>query len=68
MEEKLARDPGSVGDLYSGGTSPTPSRNPTLGLNLVPTLIFAPVPAPTPPPVPTNELFREFMKTYLELN
>ena len=68
MEEKLARDPGSVGGLNSGSTSPAPSRNPTPSPDLVPTLIPAPVPAPTPVPAATNELFKKFMKAYLETN
>ena len=64
MENELAKDPGPVGCPHSGGTSPAPSRNPSLGLALVPALI-SPL---TPAPVPTNELFKQFMKAYLKSN
>ena len=66
VEDKLARDPGPVGDLHSGSTSPAPSRNPTPGPKLVPAPIPAPIPALAPPS--SNELFRQFMKAYLESN
>ena len=66
VEDDLARDPGPVGSPHSGSTSPAPSRNPILGYKLVPALISAPVPAPAPPS--SNELFRQFMRAYLELN
>ena len=68
VEDKLARDLGSVGGLNSGNTSPAPSRNPTPGLNLVLALIPTPVPALTPAPVASKELFKKFMKAYLETN
>ena len=68
VEDELARDPGSVGGLNLGSTSPAPSCNPTPGPNLVPALIPAPVPAPTPAPVASEELFKKFMKAYLETN
>ena len=76
VENEFARDPGSVGGLYSGVTSLALSRNPTPGPNLifapilapVLTLTHAPVFALTPAPVPTDKLFKKFIKTYLELN
>ena len=68
VEDELARDPGSVGGPNSGSTSPAPSRNPTPGPDLVPALIPAPIPAPTPAPVASEELFKKFMKAYLETN
>ena len=68
VEDELARDPGSVGGPNSGSTSPAPSRNPTPGPDLVPALIPAPIPAPTPAPVASDELFKKFMKAYLETN
>ena len=68
MEDELARDPGSVGTLYLGSTSPTSSRNFIPGPNLVPALILTPVPTPIPALIPTNELFKKFMKAYLETN
>ena len=76
MEDEVARDPGSVGGPNLGSTSSAPFCNPTLGLNLVPALISAPVPilipapvlAPTPAPVVSDELFKKFMKAYLETN
>ena len=68
VEDELARDPGPVGGLHSGSTSPALSRNPTLGPDQVPALIPATASAPAPAPAPTNELFKKFMKAYLELN
>ena len=68
VEDELARDLGSVGGPNLGSTSLAPSRNPTPGPNLVLTLISAPVPTPTPAPAATNELFKKFMKAYLETN
>ena len=68
VEDKLARDPGSVKGPNSGSTSSAPSYNPTPGLDLVPALISAPVRAPTPAPAATDELFKKFMKAYLETN
>ena len=66
VEDELTRDPGPVGDLHSDSTSPAPSHNPTPGPELVPALIPAPVPAPTP--LFSDELFRQFMRVYLESN
>ena len=64
VEDELARDPGPDRGLHSGNTSPAPSRNPTPGPVQVPALI----PALAPTPAPTNELFKKFMKAYLESN
>ena len=64
VEDELARDPGPDGGPHSGSTSPAPSRNPTPGPVQVPALI----PAPAPAPVSTDELFKKFMKAYLESN
>ena len=64
MEDKLIKDPDSVEGPHSDSTSPALFRNPTLGPTLVPVLI----PTLAPNPVSTNELFKEFMKAYLELN
>ena len=64
VEDKLARDPSSVGGPNSDSTSSTPSQNPTPGPDLVSALILA----PTPAPVATDELFKKFMKAYLETN
>ena len=68
VEDELARDPSSVGGPNSGSTSPALSCNPTPGPDLVPALISAPVPAPTPALVASEELFKKFMKVYLETN
>ena len=70
VEDELARDPGPVGGPHSGSTSPALSRNPTPGPKLVPALIPAPVPAPVPAPAlpSSDELFRQFMRAYLESN
>ena len=66
VEDELARDPGSVGGPHSSGTSPVPSRDPTLGPKLISTLIPAPVPAPAP--LFSHELFKQFIKAYLKSN
>ena len=42
LENELVRDPGPIGGLHLGSTSPAPSCNPTLVPALVPTLIPAP--------------------------
>ena len=68
IENKLARHPGPVGGPHSGSICPAPSRNHTLGPNLVPALIPAPVPAPAPTLFSSDELFKQFMKAYLESN
>ena len=64
IEDKLTRDLGLVGGSNSGSTSPARSCNSTLGPILVFVLILALVPAP----VSIDELFKKFMKAYLELN
>ena len=66
VEYELARDSGSVGGPHLDNTSSAPSCNPTPGPELVPALIPAPVPAPAP--LSSNKLFKQFMRTYLELN
>ena len=66
MEDELARNPGSVKSLHSGGISPAPSYNPTPGPKLVSALIPALFPAPALPS--SNKLFKQFMRIYLELN
>ena len=66
VEDELARDPGPVGGLHSGSISPAPSRNPIPGPKLVSALIPAPVPALAPPS--SDELFRQFIRAYLESN
>ena len=70
VEDELARDPGPVGGPHSGSTSPAPSRNPSPGPELVSALIPAPVPTPVPAPAPlsSDELFKQFMRAYLESN
>ena len=68
VENKLARDPGSVGGLNLGSTSPAPSRNPTPGPDLVFALIPAPILTPTLALVAFDKLFKKFMKAYLETN
>ena len=66
MKDELAREPGPVRGPHSGGTSPAPSCNPTQGPELVLALNPAPVLAPALPSC--NELFKKFMKAYLESN
>ena len=66
VENELARDSGSVGGFHLSNTSLAPSHNPTPGPKLVPTLIPAPIPAPAPPSF--DELFKQFMRAYLESN
>ena len=68
VEDKLARNPSSVRGPNSGSTSSALSRNPTPGPDLVPALILVLIPAPTPAPVASDELFKKFMKAYLETN
>ena len=63
-EDELARDPGPARSPHSSSISSVPSRNLTLGPTLVPALI----PALAPALIPTDELFKQFMKTYLKLN
>ena len=66
VEDELARDPDSVGGPHSGSTFSAPSRNLTPGLELVPALISAPISAPAPNS--SDELFKHFMRAYLELS
>ena len=66
VEDELARDPDSVGGPNSGSISPALSRNLTPDPDLVLALIPALVPALTLAPVASNELFKKFMKAYLE--
>ena len=66
MEDELARDPGLIGGPHSDSTSPAPSRNPISGPKLIPALISAPVFASVSPS--SNELFKQFIRTYLESN
>ena len=72
VENELARDADPVRGSHSGSTSPAPSCNPTPGLDSVPTLVSAPIPALIPTPASVlaaiNDLFKQFMKAYLELN
>ena len=68
MEDELARDSGSIGGPNSGSTSLAPSHNPIPSPDLVPALIFTLVPAPSSAPFATDELFKKFMKAYLETN
>ena len=70
MEDELVRESGPVGGPYSGSTSPALSRNPTLDPELIPALNLAPIPALVPAPAPpsSNELFKQFMRAYLESN
>ena len=62
IEDELARDSGPVEGLYSGDTFLAPSRNPTS------TLISTPMSPPIPTPAAINDLFKKFMKVYLETN
>ena len=70
VEDELARDPGPVGGPHSSSTSPALSSNPIPSPELVPALIPAPVLAPVPAPAPpsSNELFKQFIRAYLESN
>ena len=68
VEDEFARDPGPVGSPHSGNTFFATSCNHTPGLDQVPALIPAPAPTPTPAPALINELFKKFMKAYLESN
>ena len=68
VEDGLARDPGPIRVPHLGSTSLALSCNPTPGPELVSALIPALVPAPTLVPVATDELFKKFMKVYLEKN
>ena len=68
MEDEFARDPGLVGGPHSGSISPSSSRNPTPGPDQVPALIPALAPTLAPAPASIDELFKKFMKAYLESN
>ena len=68
VEDELTRDLGSVEDPHSGNTSLAPSCNSIPGPNLVPALISAPILAPPLVLISINELFKKFMKAYLESN
>ena len=70
IENELARNPGLVGGPYLYSTSPAPSRNPIPGSELVFVLISASVPTPISAlALPSfDELFKEFMRGYLESN
>ena len=68
IEDKFAKHPGPANGSYLGSTSFATSCNHTLGLALVPALIPTPVLALAPILLLFNELFKQFMKAYLELN
>ena len=68
MEDELARDSGLTDGFHFGSTSPAPCRNSTPGLAQVFTLILAPVPASASVLPSFDELFKQFMKAYLESN
>ena len=64
MEDELVRDPSPVEGPHLGSISFAPSHHPTPGSILIPALN----PAPASTLASTNELFKKFMKTYLESN
>ena len=64
IEDELTRNPGPARGLYSNSSSPALSHNSILGPALVSALISASVSAL----ILINELFKQFIKTYLELN
>ena len=68
VEDELARDLSPVEGFYSGNNFSAPSHDPTSGPTLVSALISALVPAPTLALPSSDELFRQFIKAYLELN
>ena len=68
VEDELTRDPGPVTGLHSGNISPAPSYNPTLGPDQVSALIPALALVLASAPTLTDELFKKFMKAYLESN
>ena len=70
IEDELAREPGPVRRRHSGSTSPAPSCNFVPGPKLVPALNPTPVPALVPAPAlpSSNELFKQFIRAYLESN
>ena len=68
MEDELARDLGPVEGFYSDNISLVPFHDATPGPALVSALIPALVPTPATTLLFFNELFKQFMKAYLELN
>lgn len=68
MEDEFARDPSPINGFYLGINSFAPFSNPALGPALVSALIPAPVSAPAPALPFFDELFRQFIKTYLKIN
>ena len=66
VEDELVRDPGIAENSYSSSTSLAPSCNPTPGPALVPVLISAPVFALSLALPFSDELFKQFIKGYLE--
>ena len=67
IDDELARDSGLTNGSHLDSTSPAPFCNPTLGLTLVPALIPTLVPIPALVWPSSDELFRQFMKAYLEI-
>ena len=68
VEDELTRDLGPVGGPYLGSSSPAPSRNSTPGHDQVLALVPALANISALTPVPTNQLFKKFIKAYLESN
>ena len=70
VEDELAREPGPVGGSHLDSTSPALSRNPTPSTKLVSAMNHTPIPTPVPAPAPlsSDELFKQFMRAYLESN
>ena len=68
VEDEFARDQGPINDFRLDGTSFTLFYNPTPGPALVSALIPALIPTPAPALPSFNELFKQFMKAYLESN
>ena len=66
VEDEPARELGPGGGPHSGSISPALSHNPIPGLELV--LALNPTPVPALPPPSSDELFKNFMKAYLESN
>ena len=64
MKDKLARDLDSVEGPHSGNISSALSCHPTLGFTPVSAVNLAPASASAT----TNELYKKFMKAYLESN
>ena len=68
LEDELARDPSLAKGFHLDNTSLAPFCDSTLGLALVPALISALVLALAPVLLFFDELFKQFMKAYLESN